>query len=579
MKDNYYFLDDKQVLRHFFKCCVEYFSGPKKNYGLRFFFENEEDRKKLIFLSNGLFYDNDLNVKMKNYLKNNGLVDGVSTEVPTIIIRDSNAFFDNLKDLIYSYSKSYCELNNTYITSKIQESIVKHIFLRAKSEDFGNINDFFRKQIEQTNYLLFKRFTVRQLIGKLPFLDNCEVYLTIGAAKIYDESPFEAVIEVGRNNDYVKLPLVRFGIFSRNGEKICSLGSIQNKELNERINVEENKKKINSSIKHNRNIEPKKVISMLIVISLLKGLGVSIFEFQGLNVLDYNFHEILGISNHEAFIKKYPDGKKPKEEDFKDDFEYSRAISEYYRLYLNNKRYYQREGQIIKTKTTEFFDLANRVLQHFDGKILYRPFDVDSNFMIRVDNLNSKDMPNLATQEISSMVSKLFTPSMYSFEDSYNYETGSFNVDILNELALNGDKDAIITLGLLYSYGLDGVEYDYYKAQKYFQLGEVMGDLRCAVSLLHFDEDYPIERDEDLKRSLRFEKRSCLIADLITRVALFRSTQITKGFDHEYLEELYKIQKEKGNILFAKFINSIIEDINKPDKDVDEIINSFRFGL
>ena len=106
-----------------------------------------------------------------------------------------------------------------------------------------------------------------------------------------------------------------------------------------------------------------------------------------------------------------------------------------------------------------------QIKQHFDGKILYRPFDVDSNFMIRVDNLNSKDMPNLATQEISSMVSKLFTPSMYSFEDSYNYETGSFNVDILNELALNGDKDAIITLGLLYSYGLDGVEYDYYKAQ------------------------------------------------------------------------------------------------------------------
>ena len=579
MKDNYYFLDDKQVVRHFFKCCVEDFSGPKKIYGLRFSFENEEDRQKLISLSNGLFYDKELNKKMVDYLKKDGLVEGVPLDVPTIIIRDLNAFFNYLKDLIYSYSKSYCELNDTYITSKIQESIVKHIFLRAKAEDFGNIYDFFRKQIEQTNYELFKRFTVRQPIGTLPFLDNSEVYLTISSAKVYDEAPFEAIIEVGRNNDYVKLPLVRFGIFSRNGEKVCSLGSIQNKELRDRVNVEEDKKKINSSIKHNRNIEPKKVISMLIVISLLKGLGISNFEFQGLNVLDYNFHEILGISNHEAFVKKYPDGQKPKEEDFKDEFEYSRAISDYYRFYSNNKRYYQREGQIIKAKTTEFFGLANRVLQHFDGELLYRPFDVDSNCMIRIGNLNSKNMPNQATQEINAMVSKLFTPSIYSFEDSYNYETGSFNIDILKELALKGDKDAILTLGLLYSFGLDGLDYDYYTAQKYYQLGEALGDLRCSVSLLHIDDDHPIERNEELKRDLRFEKRTSLVADLITRVALFRSIQITKGFDYEFLEELYKEQKEKGNILFAKVINSIIEDIKKPDKDFDDIFNNFRFGL
>ena len=539
----------------FLNICIDTFSQDEK---IRFYFENDDERKNIREYIKRKYIGHEADT-LNSIFPDKISEESKDAQIPIITIKRSDKFWSLLQEFLYSYGITFYKLNNRPMLDSYNNELIETIFLRLKAEDVNDIEAFFRKQIEMLDYTGLERFAEEQNVGKIDFLGGSDLKIKIQLSDLESESALESKFDVVNRGNIATLPLVRFGIFNRNGERICSIGSIQNDDENTNDAIEMNKNLINSGIKNNRNVQPKKVISLIILSAIMMQLGIKKFEFQGYNILDYDFHTLLANENREDYLSMYHTLEKPQRADFssQEEFDYANYCWERY------ERYYNKEESIIEAKTTRFFGLAERLLSHLNGRVISYPYDFDSNYLIELNDVDYSQLPNDATKSLVSLVDNIFKPAPFTFEDTFNQQSVQFDIEKLKQLCIKGDTNALLTMGLLYECGLNGVSIDKNEAKKCFKIGEALGDVRAAIiNDPSFNYNCTPEELNSIKQGLSAYKTSSKLVYDISRVAAFKSMYDRKGFSSN--EEKEQIIKEyENNPLMYMFINAIANQYNQ----------------
>ena len=153
----------------------------------------------------------------------------------------------------------------------------------------------------------FQKYDEETYLGKLESLNNHIVCIKNGIARTWDENFRQMEITIYDkqyydnkelwNRPHYTLPVIRYGIYEKENRKICSIGSIQDKNNNMiedslRKKIDRQKYKINKGIseEYTYKVEPKNIIALSIFINLLHIEGITDIEVPSMYVLDYEYH-------------------------------------------------------------------------------------------------------------------------------------------------------------------------------------------------------------------------------------------------------------------------------------------------
>lgn len=328
-------------------------------------------------------------------------ISDINTDEPIMIIKDYRRFFQNLRQLYEKNIELFFSRTRMPVFNRGEKNnFFEQIWLRATPEDFNNPEEFLEKQIQMVSDTTFEKYNEETYLGHLDFLNNSILYVKNGIARTWDENfkEIELTIYAGDSSDYKKefsgmhytLPVIRYGIYEKNGKKICSVGSIQNKsEEHKKSDMEkkfERKKyRANEGIpeEDTYKVEPKNLIALSIFVNMLNEAGITEFEIPSLYVLDYDYHIkrskqlLLDFEKDwtEEKIKKFPDVYKEQ------------------RYYF--ERLYNKEDIISEIKTERLMLTFRRLLQHYtSGRILSYPGDVDNFMHLSIPKIKSENEIN-----------------------------------------------------------------------------------------------------------------------------------------------------------------------------------------
>lgn len=330
------------------------------------------------------------NIKHKEYKGN----------IPVMIINNYKEFFNLLRQ-IYERDIELFFRRTDYSGFPVYEkdNLFKEIWLRMTPEDFNHPEYFLKKQALMIKDETFHKFDKETYLGKLSFLDNNIICTKNGIARTWDENfrEFQFIIydkEYYHNNElfnrpHYTLPVIRYGIYEKEGKKICSIGSIQNKNyekdeekgLKRRINRE--KYKINKEINDSEvlTVEPNSILTLSLFINLLHQEGITDIEIPGMYVLDYEYHE----KRNKVILKE-----------FKKEWEDEKRTEKFSKWYQQNLIYmdknYEKQDLISEIKTERFIRIFQRILYHFPkGKINSYPGEADNLLHINIPIIKNKN--------------------------------------------------------------------------------------------------------------------------------------------------------------------------------------------
>ena len=232
-----------------------------------------------------------------------------NTELPVMIVNDYKHFFELLRQLYERQIELYFLRTGMSGFSRYEKNnFFEQIWLRATPDDFNNPEEFLKKQVGMANDTTLEKYNEETCLGKIEFLDNNILCLKNGVARTWDENSREFEIIIYDKNHYdnkklfvrpnYTLPVIRYGIYEKNGKKVCFIGSIQDKcwphvEQND-LEKEINRKryKVNDGVlkEDTYKVEPKHLLSLSIFINLLHKENISEIEVPSLYVLDYDYH-------------------------------------------------------------------------------------------------------------------------------------------------------------------------------------------------------------------------------------------------------------------------------------------------
>lgn len=343
----------------------------------------EEEAKKTI---NSILIDNINNGRKFNRM--NEIYKAINSNDfpnPILEVSDYKSFFasmEKFKKLLISEYENYTNNGNYSFVNQIY----KYIWLRMTPDDFKNPEQFLNKQIDILKDKTFNKYNKKNKCYDFDLIDNSELLVMNTLANQYDESVKEIIFNIV--SDYYKytLPIVRYGIYEKNNKKICEIGSIQNKEYKDTANdklyniLNRLKYKLNKSVPQDLigNVEPLKLMSLIIFIKLLIENDIHTISIPSIYVLDYEYHEKRNIIIESIFNSKFTEEFKknnPKEYDYE--------LNEY--LKKINK-----QDIISANKTTNFIHLFERLLYHLeDARVVEYPNEVSSYMKIEIPSLNN----------------------------------------------------------------------------------------------------------------------------------------------------------------------------------------------
>lgn len=322
-------------------------------------------------------------------------------DCPIMVINNYRQFFELLRQFYDRNIELYFLLtNNSAFPRSEKEICLEQIWLRATPDDFNNAEMFLKKQVAMITDTTFEKYDDEISLGAVTSFDNNIVCVKNGIARVWDENSREMEITIYDKNYYERkelyhrphytLPVIRYGIYERNGKKVCSIGSIQDKsdsfkqtDLSKKINRKKYKANEGISEEDTKQVEPKNILALSIFINLLNREGITEIEVPSLYVLDYDYHikrnkQILKNFKKdwtEETIKKYPE-------------EYKRCS------YYFNKSYNKQE-LISEIKTERILLTFRRLLQHYqNSSIISYPGDADSFMHLRVPIMKSENNIN-----------------------------------------------------------------------------------------------------------------------------------------------------------------------------------------
>ena len=305
-------------------------------------------------------------------------------ETPVMIVNDYRQFFELLRQLYEKQIELYFSRTGmSGFTRYEKNNFFEQIWLRATPDDFNNPEEFLKKQVDMINDSTFEKYNEETCLGKIEFLDNNILCVKNGIARTWDENSSEIEIKVYDkkyydnkelfNRPHYEFPVIRYGIYEKDGKKICSIGSIQDKsdsynktELDKKM--DRKKYKVNEGIadEDTYQVEPKNLLALSIFVNLLHREGITEIEVPSLYVLDYEYH----TKRNKKILSEF-------EENWTED-----KITKYPEQYKREKYYFERsfgkEDLISGIKTERLFLTFRRLLQHYPmGSIKSYPGEVD----------------------------------------------------------------------------------------------------------------------------------------------------------------------------------------------------------
>ncbi len=338
----------------------------------------------------------------------------------TLIIKDYKYFFELLrcyyeKDIELYFNR--IEVSGFPVYEK--KNCFEQIWLRATIADFNNPEKFLEKQVKMIYDNTFERFDEETYLGIASFIDNNVLCVKNGIARTWDENIREFEIKIYDKETYdfynpylpfYACPVVRYGVYEKNGKKICQIGAVQNiqkkdEPLRAKKLAEIFKKqryKLNKGIidENLLEVEPAAVFSLSVFINFLHQEGITLIEVPANYVLDYDYHVKSDLLNISSFNKLWNLERRNNDpEGYKRD-----------KLKLENS--INKVDLIIKNKTERFKKTFYRILYHYPNSKMLN--SVDNNMIIEIPIVNS-------TLEINNDILK----EMYMIIKQYYFDQNS----------------------------------------------------------------------------------------------------------------------------------------------------------
>lgn len=266
-----------------------------------------------------------------------------------------------------------------------QKNCFEQIWLRMTPDDFNNPEQFLRRNVGMIQDNTFEEYDNETYLGKLTRFNNHIICVKNQISRTWDETPREFKITIYDKNYYdtelffkphIELPVVRYGIYQKNGKKVCYIGAIQNTNIEEsENNLAQIKNDCRSELNigklkkqnYKEKVEPIKILSLSILINFLHREGITEIEAPGMYVLDYDYHIKRGIMLKKEFDKNWTEEEKresPKQ--YKKEMQYL-------------SRNYGNEDTISEIKTEKFIMNVKRLLAYYPtGMINSFPGELDS---------------------------------------------------------------------------------------------------------------------------------------------------------------------------------------------------------
>ena len=342
--------------------------------------------KEAVEVINKIILDN---IEFK-FREKNKIYDGINIinyDNPVIEVSNYKLFFESINKLVYSLyniykNKCFVEDDKTILSF---QSLLKYIWLRMTPDDFKNPENFLIKNINMLNNEIFDEYYNND--GLLLDIDD---YYSINYANrlssTFDEENKEILFYFNsKYNEKNYLPVLRYGIYKKDNKNVCEIGSIQNKYHVDNIDldiVNDYRKSLNKNVNNylKSNIEPKKLLSLMLFIKLLQTYNIYDIYIPSMYVLDYDFHLIWEKNKNDLFYSVWSDYKKrlyPKE--YKEELD-------------NHLKNIDKVDLISRNKTTDFIKLFERLMYHIPSiEIVEYPNEVSNYMKINTSNCKISD--------------------------------------------------------------------------------------------------------------------------------------------------------------------------------------------
>jgi hypothetical protein len=318
--------------------------------------------------------------------------------LPSLIINDYQSFFELLRQYYEKDIELYFQrMKTSGFPTYEMENCFEQIWLRATPEDFNNPEQFLQRQVQFINDTTFIKYDNEIMIGSSSYFNGHVVYVSNGIARTCDEMPREFKITIYDKQYHYRtelfdrphytLPVLRYGIYEKDGKKICVIASIQNKkdETSKEVSSIFNKAryKVNKDISNEENtfeVEPSHLIALSIFINFLHNEGITEIEVPSMYVLDYQYHQKRNVTLMEEFKNEWPEYKQQKDPE--------RYQKERQRL----ENMLNKEDLISHLKTEKFIKTFMRLTQHYpNSQIESYAGELDSNMHINIPVVQSEN--------------------------------------------------------------------------------------------------------------------------------------------------------------------------------------------
>ncbi len=353
--------------------------------------------------------------KVLEYIKSKDF----SNERPVMVIHSYQDFFELLRQFYEQDIELYFERTGfDSFPSYEQTNCFEQLWLRATPEDFTDPEQFLRKSVILLKDHTLDKYNKETCIGKLSRFDDNPICVQNKVARTWDENSREFQITIYDKKHYANkklfnrphysLPVIRYGIYEKDGKKICHIGSIQDKKFNDFTDedlskyVNESRKCFNKGKLRSENftekVEPSKLLALGIFVDILNKEGINEIEAPGMLVLDYDYHTKRSIQAKAQFDKEWTEYRKKQCPDrYKFELEY---------LSMN----YNKQDTISEIKTERLIYTVKRLISHYpNGKIHSYPGDADSLLRLTIPLIKHKsDINGDILQEMYSLVNNMY---------------------------------------------------------------------------------------------------------------------------------------------------------------------------
>lgn len=196
-------------------------------------------------------------------------------------------YLDSLRFSKHPYSQSFYQYDeNTAI-----QLIFKWTFMNATRDELLDVNLCFKRYIDYINEKNISRFMEYKNIGNI---SADELYFKFKKSDISFETPYYMSFMVydKSSNINFELPNVRLGFYEENGFLKAKIFAVQSSKSNDYLNFENSINKCYKIMfgKENkyREYNPEHLVSIILAIGILKGMGINEVSLADLMPFRYN---------------------------------------------------------------------------------------------------------------------------------------------------------------------------------------------------------------------------------------------------------------------------------------------------